>query len=102
MDDEDTRAELQRNLRKQLRELTPGTGSRLVLLVRSAGLLARYQAGVQDFYQWFCHDFAMAILLVDRLPAEPLTTDEVVCMPGRLLQYFRAPEVVKQVYGEEV
>jgi hypothetical protein len=101
MDDEETRAELQRNLRQRLQALSVSPGNRAVLLVRSIGLLARYQVGVGDFYQWFCNDFAMVVLVLNRLPAEPVGSDEVVCAPDRLAQHFRAPEVVKQVYGEE-
>jgi hypothetical protein len=100
MDDEQTRSELQRNLRKRLQCLQPAPGSRAVLLVRSAGLLARYQVGVRDFYEWFCNDFAMAVLILNRLPADPIASDEVICVPERLVQYFRTPEIVKEVYGE--
>jgi hypothetical protein len=101
MDDGETRTELQRNLRKRLQTLSVSPGNRAILLVRSIGLLARYQSGVRDFYEWFCNDFAMVVLVLNRLPAEPIGSDEVVCVPDRLVQYFRAPEVVKQVYGEE-
>jgi hypothetical protein len=55
---------------------------------------------VQDFYDWFCNDFAMAVLVLNTLPAETIEMDEVVCAPERLVQYFRTPEVVKEGYGE--
>jgi hypothetical protein len=100
MDDEETRSELQLSLRKQLRSYATGPANRSVLLVRSVSLLARYRVGVQDFYDWFCSDFAMAVLVLNALPAEPIEMDQVVCMPERLVHYFRTPEVVKEVYGE--
>jgi hypothetical protein len=100
MDDEETRAELQRKLRARLQSLPTGPANRTVLLVRSVGLLARYQVGVRDFFEWFCGDFAMVVLVLGRLPATGFESDGVVCVPERLTQYFRAPEVVKQVYGE--
>jgi hypothetical protein len=102
MDDDETRLELQGNLRKRLQSLSANSGNRAVLLVRSVGLLARYQAGVRDFYNWFCNDFAMAVLVLGRLPGDLVGSDEVVCVPDRLAQYFRAPGVVKQLYGEGV
>jgi hypothetical protein len=100
MDDDETRVTLQRNLRQALRGHAVGPGNRCVLLVRSVSLLARYHVGVRDFYEWFCNDFAMVVLALGRMLADPIATDEVVCMPDRPLQYFRAPDVVKQVYGE--
>jgi hypothetical protein len=100
MDDDETRAQLQRHLRKRLQSLPTGPGSRAVLLVRSVSLLARYQVGVRDFYEWFCNDFGMVVLILNGLPAEPIGSDEVICVPERLVQYFRTPEVVKEVYGE--
>jgi hypothetical protein len=100
MDDDETRTELLRQLRKRLQSLPTGPGSRTVLLVRSVGLLARYQVGVRDFYEWFCNDFGMGVLVLNGLPAESIGSDEVICVPERLVQYFRAPEVVKEAYGE--
>jgi hypothetical protein len=100
MDDDETRAELRRQLRKRLQTLTTGPGNRAVLLVRSVSLLARYQAGVREFYDWFCNDFGMVVLTLSGLPAGPIGSAEVVCVPERLLEYFRGPDVVKEVYGE--
>ena len=99
MDDGQTRAELQRQLRKQLQNLGTGPGNRAVLLVRSVSLLARYHVGVRDFYEWFCNDFGMVVLTLNGLPAEPLGSPEVICVPERLVQYFRAPDLVKEIYG---
>jgi hypothetical protein len=42
----------------------------------------------------------MVVLLLGRQMTDPIATDEVVCVPARLLESFRAPDVVKQVYGE--
>jgi hypothetical protein len=100
MDDDETRTVLQRQLRKRLQNLGTGPGNRAVLVVRSVGLLARYRAGVRDFYEWFCNDFGMVVLALGGVPGEPVGSPEVVCVPDRLVDYFRAPDVVKEVYGE--
>jgi hypothetical protein len=102
MDADETRTDLQRNLRAWLRGHAPGSSSRLILLVRSVGLLARYRVPLNDFYDWFCHDFAMVVLLLPDLAATGIGAPEVICNPARLLQYFSTPDVVKQVYGEGV
>jgi hypothetical protein len=100
MDDDETRTELRRQLRKRLQGLNPSPSNRLVLVVRSVSLLVRYEVGVRDLYEWFCNDFGMVVLALNSLPAEPIESEDVICVPERLVQYFRAPEVVKEVYGE--
>jgi hypothetical protein len=72
----------------------------MVLVVKSIGLLARYQAGVREFYEWFCGDFTMVVLLLDGRLEEHLWPEEVTCNTDSLLTYFDTPEVVKQVFGE--
>jgi hypothetical protein len=100
MDDDETRSELQRHLRNWLQAHPTGPDSRTVLLVRSVSLLVRYQVGVRDFYEWFCNDFGMVVLVLNGLLTETIQSEEVICVPERLVQYFRPPEVVKEVYGE--
>jgi hypothetical protein len=38
-----------------------------VLVVKSIGLLVKYHAGVREFYEWFCGDFAMVVLILNGL-----------------------------------
>jgi hypothetical protein len=101
MDEEETRAQLLRSLRHKLQSLQVGAERRTVLVVKSIGLLARYHAGVREFYEWFCGDFAMVVLILDGLPEEHVWPEEVICDADRLLKYFNAPGVVKQVFGEK-
>jgi hypothetical protein len=101
MDDEETRVQLLRGLRHQLQSFQVGPERRTVLVVKSIGLLARYHAGVREFYEWFCGDFAMVVLILDGLPDERVWSEEVACDPDRLLKYFHEPGVVKQVFGEK-
>jgi hypothetical protein len=101
MDAEETRAQLLRSLRHRLQSLQVGAERRTVLVVKSIGLLARYHAGVREFYEWFCSDFAMVVLILDGLPEEHVWPEEVVCDADCLLKYFNAPGVVKQVFGEK-
>jgi hypothetical protein len=95
MDHEETQAHLRRTLRQRLQSLQAGAERRTVLIVKSIGLLARYQTGVREFYEWFCGDFTM-----DGLLEECLWPEEVTCDTDRLLKYFDTPGVVKQVFGE--
>lgn len=101
MDHEATQAHLRRGLRRQLQSLQVGSERRTVLIVKSIGLLARYHAGVREFYAWFCGDFAMVVLILDGLLDEHIWPDDVACDADRLFKYFNEPGVVKQVFGEK-
>lgn len=100
-DDEDTRSNLARELRARLRAISTGPENRTVLIVKSVGLLARYNAGTSEFYKWFCGDFAMVVLLLDGVPEPTEWPDEVICDGNRLPNYFREPDVVKHVFVGE-
>jgi len=101
MEHEETQAHLRRGLRRQLQSLQVSAERRTVLIVKSIGLLARYHAGVREFYEWFCNDFAMVVLLLDGVLEERLWPEEVTCDTDSLLKYFDTPGVVKQVFGEK-
>ena len=73
LDNEETQAHLRRDLRRQLQSLQVGSERRTVLIVKSIGLLARYHAGVREFYEWFCGDFAMVVLILTTTPLVDLT-----------------------------
>ena len=100
MDDEETRTQLVRGLRKRLRAIDAAADKRTILIVRSIGLLARYRAGVKDFYDWFCSDFAMAVLVLEGPIENYPWPEEVRCDPDKLIDHFQAPTVVKQVFRE--
>ncbi len=99
MDDEETRTRLTRELRTKLKAIPTGPESRTVLIVKSVGLLARYNVGTSEFYKWFCGDFAMVVLLLDGVPERTDWPEEMACDGNRLLNYFREPDVVKHVFA---
>ena len=99
MDDDETRSRLTRELRAKLRAIPTGPENRTALIVKSVGLLARYNAGTSEFYKWFCGDFAMVVLLLDGVPERTEWPEEIACDGNRLLNYFREHDVVKQVFA---
>ena len=99
MDDDETRSRLTRELRAKLRAIPTGPENRTALIVKSVGLLARYNAGTSEFYKWFCGDFAMVVLLLEGVPERTEWPEEIACDGNRLLNYFREPDVVKQVFA---
>ncbi len=98
-DDEETRTQLARQLRRKLQTISTGPEHRTVLIVKSVGLLARYNVGTSEFYEWFCGDFAMVVLLLEGVPERTEWPDDVICDPNRLLNHFREPDVVKHVFS---
>lgn len=97
IEDDEVRLHLSRSLRKHLKSIPRTVAKRTALIVRSAGLLARYRVGVQDFYDWFCDDFAMVILVVEGSCSEGDWPDEVQCSPDRLVEYFKDTGMVKRL-----
>ena len=99
VDDDEIRQHLSRSLRKWLRSLPRISGKRTVLVVRSAALLARYHVGVREFYDWFCDDFSMVILLVEGVCAGAEWPEEVQCDSKRILDYFSEAGMVKRQFA---
>ena len=98
IDDDQIRQHLSRSLRRWLQTMDRPAGKRTVLIVRSAGLLARYRVGVRDFYEWFCDDFSMVILLVERPAVDEEWPEEVDCNPNRLVEYFAETGMTKRQF----
>jgi hypothetical protein len=98
-DDDETRDQLRDRLRTKLKAIQRGPGNRVVLVVKSIGLLARYQAGLQEFYNWFVGDFTLVVLLLDLGADKFEWPEEVACEPNRLLGYFSEPGMVKEVFS---
>lgn len=100
MDDESTRSLLAQDLRNRLQSVEVGSVRRTIVIVRSIALLARYGVGIREFYNWFCNDFRMAILLLEG-PLEHVDwPEEVICNDDLLLKYFDSPGMVKEVFRE--
>jgi hypothetical protein len=97
VDDDEVRQHLSQSLRKYLQSISRPTAQRTALIVRSAGLLARYRVGVQDFYNWFCDDFSIVILLVEGRCSESEWPDEVECDSDRLVEYFTNSDLIKRL-----
>jgi hypothetical protein len=97
VEDDEVRLQLLRSLRAHLKSIPAALGKRSALIVKSSGLLARYRAGVQDFYDWYCDDFRMAVLLVDGSCPEGEWPDEVESSAGKLVGYFKDSGMVKRL-----
>lgn len=86
--DEDACARLTTSLRQHLQGLQPTARSKIVLVVRSGGLLARYNLGLKSFYDWFCCDFGMVIIVLARAAEKMTWPSAVVFDVDRLYDYF--------------
>lgn len=98
-DDESTRDQLRDRLRDKLRAIQRGPDNRVILVVKSIGLLARYNVGLTAFYDWFIGDFTMVVLLLDGGTEKVDWPEEVRCEGNRLLSYFSEPGMVKEVFS---
>ena len=99
IDDEETRDQMVGTLREKLRGIPTGPDSRTVMVVKSVGLLARYNVGTREFYDWFCGDFSMVVLVIEEVVRNISWPDEVICDGDRLVGYFEPPYVVKDIFG---
>ncbi len=99
VDDEETRDQLRDRLRTRLKAIERGPGNRVVLVVRSIGLLARYDVGLKEFYDWFVGDFTLVILQLELGTEKVEWPEEVACEPNHLLGYFSEPGMVKAVFS---
>ena len=98
-DDEETREQLLDRLRDYLKALPKGPTTRTILVVKSIGLLARYNGGLKAFYDWFIGDFTMVILLLDGGTEKMEWPEEVRCEGNRILGYFSEPGMVKEIFS---
>ena len=98
IEDDDVRQHLARSLRQKLRSMPATSHQHRVLIVRSAGLLARYEVGTREFYDWYCDDFSMVLLLIEGRSAESRWPDEVDCDPDRLISSFVDASLIKQQF----
>jgi hypothetical protein len=99
VDDEETRDQLRDKLRDRLKEIPRGADTRTVLVVKSIGLLARYNVGLNAFYDWFIGSFTMVVLLLDGAMEKVDWPEEVRCDGNKLLGYFSEPGMVKDVFS---
>jgi hypothetical protein len=101
IDDEETRDVLTRKLRAKLQSIQRGPEQRVVLVVKSVGLLARYDIGVKELYDWFVGSFTMVILVLEPTSTGIDWPEDVECETGRIQHYFTTPGSVKQILHME-
>lgn len=101
IDDDESRDELRKKLRERLRAIPKGPDNRTVLIVKSIGLLARYNVGLKEFYDWFIGSHTLVVLLLESLEEHGKWPDDVRCEAKGLLDYFAAPTMVKEVYTSQ-
>jgi hypothetical protein len=98
-DEDATRDQLRNRLRDRLKDIQHGPHSRVILVVKSVGLLARYSLGLTVFYDWIIGSFAAVILLLEDTMEKIEWPEEVRCESDRLLRYFSEPGMVKEVFS---
>lgn len=99
-DDDDVRLQLARAIRQHVKAIPRERGQHVVLIVLSAGLLARFGVGVREFYEWFCDDFSMVFLVVEGRCTDVEWPEEVECHPNQLIDYFSETSgLIKRQFG---
>jgi hypothetical protein len=99
-DDGGIRERIVLGLREKLRSIRSGPARRVVLVVKSIGLLARYRTGLKELFDWFLGDFALAVLLLEGTVEDTRWPEEIRCDSDRLFDAFNLGGSVKNVYGE--
>ena len=77
--------------------MQPKDGQRCILVVKSAGLLVRYNLGLREFFNWFCCDRAMVVLLVEAVPEKIRLPIGIECRPQLIVEYFHRPDLAKHL-----
>lgn len=99
-DDDDIRLYLARAIRQYVKSISREKGQRMILIVLSAGLLAKYGVGVREFYEWFCDDFSMVFLVVEGHCSNIHFPEDVECHPKQMVDYFCATSgLIKRKFG---
>ncbi len=90
---------LRKALREKLVSLAPPTGQRRILIVKSAGILARYNLGLREFFDWFCGDRGLVVLLIEATPEKVELPSEIECHPLAIVDYFDRPDLAKHCFS---
>jgi len=99
LDDDETHNALSERLRHKLKAIPKGSENRTVLIVKSIGLLVRYQVGLKEFYDWFIGSHTVVALVLDGLPENTHWPEEVRCDRKHLFDYFAEGGMVSDIYG---
>ena len=85
-------------LRGRLQALSPNSGRRRILIVRSAPLLVHFNLGLREFFDWFCSDHSFVILQIDGIADGLNLPQEFDFSPRKVVEYFTQPGLAKNVY----
>lgn len=88
---------LRRALRQRLTELAPSGGQRRIVIVKSAGLLVRYDLGLREFFDWYCGDHGLAVVLIEATPNKIGLPPGIECRPRVLVDYFHRPDLARHL-----
>lgn len=88
---------LRRALRQRLTELAPSGGQRRIVIVKSAGLLVRYNLGLRDFFECFWSDHGLAVVLIEAIPSTIGLPPGIECRPRVLVDYFHRPDLARHL-----
>jgi hypothetical protein len=100
-DDDDTRTRLVQALRALLQDFNATGRSRIILVVRSCGLLARYDVGLKEFYDWFCGDFSLVIIPLARPSDDTAWPESMAFEKDRLNNYFSTTGMCSRIIAEK-
>ncbi len=101
IDSDETHDTLVKQLRAWLKAVERKPGARIVLVVKSVGLLVRYGGGTNEFYNWFIGSFTMVVLHLKATNPRIDWPRDVECDGKRMLNYFASPGTVKQILEME-
>ncbi|MGI8601812.1 MAG: hypothetical protein ACR2OZ_02305 [Verrucomicrobiales bacterium] len=90
---------LRRALRERLSSVAPPLGHRRILVVKSVGLLVRYNLGLKEFFDWFCGDRGLVVLLIEGTPEKVELPSEIECHPRAIVDYFDRPDLAKHCFS---
>lgn len=100
-DDDGTRMRLTQALRSRLQNLNATARNRIVLVVRSCALLARYGVGLKELYNWFCGDFGMVIMPMHHPKDDLAFPENVIIEKDRLFNYFSEPGMCSRIVADK-
>ena len=67
IDEDQTRDGCAPNFANGYGQYQKGPDNRTVLIVKSIGLLARYNVGLKEFYDWFVGSHTLVVLLLESI-----------------------------------
>ena len=97
--DEDAAQFLHDALRRRLPSLRPSDGRRSMLIVKSVPLLIHFNLGLKGFFDWFCSDRCMVVLVLDGIPEDLRLPAEFEFNARRVVDFLAQPDLAKNVFS---